>query len=274
MSKDKRPVATKFFDGNTSEQGAQASYGENYSLVKRNNQVFICGNRCGHDPHAPRFYNPNYKKQPAPIEIAVRNIEDYYYSPRKYLPRLLRIRQSRSERRESCAALIQVILRATNLLTMCIGLSKPPTIAALAKRAGCSLRRAYRTLKPLIEAGYIEVFRQKAIKKENGGFKSIAAVRKISPFLFIDLGVDNFLLHQTIGFLRKKMEIGNRSSIIPKPLKISNVFKKCLTRTPKEEAAQARREAAMKQEAEKICQLIADGMPADKAISLVRGQPP
>jgi len=189
------------------------------SVKHRTNQIqaIVSGNRCGHAPDAPRFFNPpdHHKRRPAVLDRAIDQWEVVYCKAKKFFRKLATThadgRQVRSERREAIAAVSQVLLHYLELSTLkvgfYVGLNKfiHLDIEYIAKKANLSFSRAKRAISALAEAGYIKITRQYK-KKEDGTFDGEPSIREIAVQFFIDLGMDVQKLFFARDYKRKKEE--------------------------------------------------------------------
>lgn len=153
------------------------------------------GNRCGHDPEAPRFFSPpaDHGTRPSVLRTSIQRLQDYFARP-LLIPTLnaqnRSDRQQRSERREACVALLQAILHYTDLVTLRVGIPglikgtfTPVPFKILADRAGLHLRRAHRAAADLRRAGLIGLsLRAKEVSP--GEWRGLDAVRTVSAALF------------------------------------------------------------------------------------------
>ncbi|MCP5460035.1 MAG: hypothetical protein H6971_10450, partial [Gammaproteobacteria bacterium] len=124
------------------------------------------GNRCGHDPRAPRWFQPPEKHAPRPAILRKLNekLRGYYRRPGVLLPSLNGVngseRQQRSERREACLDLLGGLVHYLDLATLRVGVPgdegfRGIPMARLAGLSGLSLRRAERACRDLVAAGII-----------------------------------------------------------------------------------------------------------------------
>ena len=155
------------------------------------------------------------KRRPAVLDRAIDRCEVVYRKAKKFFRKLATShvdgRQVRSERRESIAAVSQVLLHYLELSTLkvgfYVGLNKfiHLDIEYIAKKANLSFSRAKRAITALAEAGYIKTTRQYK-KKEDGTFDGEPSIREIAIQFFIDLGVDVQKLFFARDYKRKKEE--------------------------------------------------------------------
>lgn len=160
------------------------------------------GNRCGHIPASPTL-DPT---RPIPVgpggyprilAVAAERIEAFYSSP-ETLPSLAlnpTSSQKRSERREALIRLLKSILKFLDLVSLTVSIRDSDavlqniTIATLAKHADLELRRAERAFSDLASAGLIFTVQQR-VRNPDGGFRSVPAIKRISPALFSACGLE------------------------------------------------------------------------------------
>lgn len=165
------------------------------------------GNRCGHNPAKPRWFDPPQKHADRPhvLRKLIERIRDYYASPQKTLPGLNAVnesdRQQRSERREACICLLGCLLHYTDLVTLRVGIPQADgsfqglTMEFLAKTSGLGLRRAERAIHDLAAAGIISIH-PIAKRLEDCAYKGFAAIRAVSRSLFDAFGLGKWLRHE------------------------------------------------------------------------------
>ena len=161
------------------------------------------GNRCGHDPCCPRWFEPPAHHAPHPriitkLEEAVRA----YFADPAVLPSLNAAngsaRQQRSERREACLALLGALVHYLDLVTLRVGVPQADgsfqglTLEFLAERAGLGLRRAERACRDLRKAGLVEVY-PVARKTDDDRYKGLPAIRRLPVSLFKVFGLSKWL---------------------------------------------------------------------------------
>ena len=284
MSKDKRPGDSEFFSGNSINRGAYMPCEANNSITAEKNNYptgdnFNSGNKCEHNPLSPRFPTlpAHHNRRPLPITIAINGAEDYYWRPKYSLKALQKHRQARSEGREATAVLIQTILHFTDLDTMAVAVPTPSgemlplTLEYLANLAGVSLRRAYRAMTRFVEAGYLTVTRR-CEKTETGGFRGLAAIRRVSALLFVELGVEFQLLSLTRSWRHKRadMRLTGLTRAIRKAFcrPRQNGTHQPSIRTKQQEIARKQAQAA------RMLELLQRGVPSAEARRIVFGMPP
>jgi len=159
------------------------------------------GNRCGHNPADPtleitRPIPVGPGGYPRILAVAAERIEGFYSEPES-LPSLAlspNSSQKRSERREALIRLLKAIFKFLDLVTLTVAVRDTDkalhniTIATLADHADLDLRRAERALRDLASAGFIFIIEQR-ISVPEGGFRSVAGIKRISPALFSALGL-------------------------------------------------------------------------------------
>jgi hypothetical protein len=165
------------------------------------------GNRCGHDPAKPRWFEPPKKHadRPGVLRKLIERIREYYPAPAKTLPALNAVngsdRQQRSERREACVDLLGCLLHYTDLVTLRVGIPQADgsfqglTMEFLAETSGLGLRRAERAIHDLEAAGIVSIH-PVAQRLEDCTYKGIAAIRAISRALFDAFGLGKWLRHE------------------------------------------------------------------------------
>ncbi|MEI2745988.1 MAG: hypothetical protein V9G22_11345, partial [Ottowia sp.] len=127
------------------------------------------GNRCGHDPCCPRWFEPPAHHAPHPkILVKLQAAVRAYFADPAVLPSLNAAngsaRRQRSERREACLALLGALVHYLDLVTLRVGIPQADgsfqglTLEFLAERAGLGLRRAERACRDLRKAGLVEVY--------------------------------------------------------------------------------------------------------------------
>lgn len=166
----------------------------------------IFGNRCGHNPDAPRFFvtPEKHSNRPLILRRVIEAIQTYYRRP-DTLPTLNSAnkssRQQRSERREACISLLACILHYTDLTTLRVAIPQPNgttaglTMPYMAALAALGERRAERAIHDLKAAGIITVH-PICEKLDNARYKGLAAIRTVSKQLFAALGLGRWLAHE------------------------------------------------------------------------------
>lgn len=164
---------------------------------------FPTGNRCGHNPLAPRCFVPPPEHQTRPgilLRLSTR-LWSYYKEPATVLPSLNfangSTRQQRSERREACLIVLDTLIHYLDLATLTVGIPRAGSIAGLtmafiAERAGLSLNRVERAVKDLKLGGILSVH-PFVTRTATGGLIGHGAIRAISPKLFTIFGLTSWL---------------------------------------------------------------------------------
>ena len=203
--------------------------------------INLFGNRCGHDPELPRYFEPSqeHKLRPSVIQYAINNLKNFYSNPTKWLKslRLTRssVRQERSEAREADASVLGVILHYVDLSSLRVGFHDNAgdfialDMRFLARQVGWrtkeddekdierikkglnprekGIKRLWRSIARMKKAGYLTVHEQFKIQKVEGEetkYKGLAAIRTLSRKLFIELGISDLHLD------RKRKEASKR----------------------------------------------------------------
>lgn len=172
------------------------------------------GNNCGHNPATPRPFSPPEKhaNRPKILQTCIERVKVYYAKP-STLPTLNAAneseRQQRSERRESCTAILSCILHYTDLTTLRVGIPQHDgamqglTMPYIAQLSGLGERRAERAIHDLKVAGIITVH-PICEKISDTVYKGVAAIRTVNTQLFTVLGLDGWLRHERSRASEKK----------------------------------------------------------------------
>ena len=156
------------------------------------------GNRCGHTKQAPKLYHRPEHHKPTHMILhrCIERFSEWYKRPEiGYLESFCEMKQTqrRSERREALASIGRVIMSHLDLSSMCPvqftkNGNKQLSVKTIADRAGVSLRRAYRVMYDLKQAGYIDIKEQHRYEAD-GSIKSVVAIKRISAQLLYQLGI-------------------------------------------------------------------------------------
>jgi len=167
----------------------------------------VKGNRCGHQPSAPRIFEApiSHRARPKILITLGAVVMDYYNQPEKTLPSLNAAnhseRRQRSERRESCLLLLRAVIHYTDLVTLKVGVPKSDgsigglTLQRLSCITGMGLRRTTRAMRDLKLAGILKVA-TRCRKTVEGEFRGEAAIKSLSPHVFAIFGLDRWLGHE------------------------------------------------------------------------------
>lgn len=148
------------------------------------------GNRCGHDPKRPQLSAavpiPKGKGGfPRILSLAAERAKAWYFYPAKCPQLHGRGRQTRSERREACQVVLEVIFRHLDLASMCLG---TPTSAngfididmrTVVHDSGMGQRRCERAIALLKKAGFMRV-KQPRRQNEEGAYFGCRAIRVVT----------------------------------------------------------------------------------------------
>lgn len=188
------------------------------------------GNRCGHDPSAPRWFEPpqEHEKRPPILIRWIDRVRQFFDKPEKipslnsaHHARMLqedpehKARQMRSERREACCDLLGAIAHYCDLPTLCLsvpqddGSLRPVTLKTLADRAGLGLRRAERAIRDIIDAGLLSSHQRAELQPESGTYIGHAAIRVVTPALFGLFGLEEQLRHDRKRLSQKRTKERN-----------------------------------------------------------------
>ncbi|MEI2804513.1 MAG: hypothetical protein V9G18_00750 [Albidovulum sp.] len=161
------------------------------------------GNRCGHDPCCPRWFEPPAHHAPHPkILVKLQAAVRAYFADPAVLPSLNAAngsaRRQRSERREACLALLGALVHYLDLVTLRVGVPQADgsfeglTLEFLAERAGLGLRRAERACRDLRKAGLVKVY-PIARKTDGDRYRGLPAIRRLPVALFQVFGLSRWL---------------------------------------------------------------------------------
>jgi hypothetical protein len=222
--------------------------------------AFPAGNRCGHDPHHPRWFEPpaGHRERPGILRKLMEKARAYYTDPAGTLPSLNLAngseRQQRSERRESGLAVLFVFIHYLDLVTLRIGIPQGDgafgglTMEKIAALAGIELRRAERAVADLVAAGLVGVHTI-VVETAPGQFVGRAAIRTVSPMLFAAFGLGGWLRHERekASARRRKQERKAAAAGLAKiALTVRGAVSKVTDRTPKPAAQEENRTLALK----------------------------
>lgn len=177
----------------------------------------VSGNRCGHDPQAPRWFEPpgSHADRPKILTKLQACVRVYFDDPR-ILPSLNAAndssRQQRSERREACLDLLGALIHYLDLVTLRVGIPQADdtlrglSLEFLAEKAGLGLRRAERACHDLCRAGLVTVY-PIAHRQDDGHYRGLPAIRRLSPALFKVFGLGHWLpREQEKAFRRRRRQ--------------------------------------------------------------------
>ncbi len=185
---------------------AKKRRGCNPGAKKKQTDFSIPGNRCGHDPSAPRSFVPpeGHAKRPGVLRKIINGVRGYFDTPGK-IPTLNAVngstRQQRSERREACILVMSAAIHYLDLVTLRVGVPQDDksflgiTMKKLAEIAGIGLRRAERAAHDLVAAGIMTVY-PICEQVGPGEFVGRAAIRTIPSSLFGIFAAEERLKHE------------------------------------------------------------------------------
>jgi len=168
---------------------------------------FPVGNRCGHDPKRPLLAAavsiPKGKGGlPRILSLAAERAKSWYFHPKKCPPlQSPQDRQTRSERREACQIVLEVIFRHLDLASMCLGTPTPADgfididMRTIAHDSGIGKRRCERAIAMLKQAGFMKVS-QPRTRNAEGVYYGCRAIRIVTEKLFEWLGLGPMLAHE------------------------------------------------------------------------------
>ena len=174
----------------------------------------ITGNRCGHDPAAPRWFEPppQHAARPKILLQLQERVRTYFDDP-KVLPSLNAAngspRQQRSERREACLDLLGALVHYLDLATLRVGIPQADgsiqglSLAFLSEKAGLGRRRAERACRDLRKAGLVTVY-PRAQKTKDDRYRSRPAIRGVPEALFQVFGLHKWLQHERVKAVKRR----------------------------------------------------------------------
>lgn len=164
----------------------------------------VSGNRCGHNPHNPQLSPPEPIRKglgglPRILSLAAERAKEWFFHPDK-CPQLQTSpdRQTRSERREACQIVLEVLLSRLDLTSLCVGIPTPADgftdidMKTIVRLSGLGQRRCERAIGQLKQAGFITV-KQRRQKNEEGKYFGLRAIRVITEDFFEWLGLGPML---------------------------------------------------------------------------------
>ena len=162
------------------------------------------GNRCGHDPQNPQLSpaRPISKGPgglPRILSLAAERAKEWFFHPEKCPPLNSNTnRQTRSERREACQVVIEVLLSRLDLASLCVGCPTPASgfididMKTIVRESGLGRRRCERAIRQFKEAGFIKV-EQPRRRNEEGKYFGLRAIRIVTQKFFDWLGLGSML---------------------------------------------------------------------------------
>jgi hypothetical protein len=165
------------------------------------------GNRCGHHPTLPRWFEAPEPHAPRPFILRklIEKMRAYYHDPAAILPSLNLAngsdRQQRSERREACLVFLGGLVHYLDLVTLRVGIPCDDgqfvglSMAHLAALTGLTPRRAERACHDLVAAGIVTVY---PLAQAHGPqeFTGFPAIRTLTGALFKVFGLHHWLRHE------------------------------------------------------------------------------
>lgn len=166
--------------------------------------IAVSGNRCGHDPHNPQLSPPSPIKKglgglPRILSLASERAKDWFFHPASCPPLNINPhRQTRSERREACQIVLEVLLSRLDLASLCVG---TPTqnqgfvdidMKTIVRESGLKQRRCERAIGLLKQAGFIKVTQRRGLNL-SGKYFGMRAIRVFTADFFEWLGLGSML---------------------------------------------------------------------------------
>ena len=178
------------------------------------------GNRCGHNPTAPRFIvRPHVQNMPKFIARSIDLVEHYYYRL-KDLPQLdtlNRHRKKRSERREAVIQTLKALLKYMDLVTMTVGIPTKDgqvglTLLRLHQETTISFPRFKRAIADLRAAGLLSIS-QPRMTNSAGQVRGLVGIKAISARLFEALKIDFWLRRERERASKRQRAKANKSGV-------------------------------------------------------------
>lgn len=204
------------------------------------------GNRCGHRPNAPRWYErPAQNAQTYDvIHQAIQSLKLFYLMPHDYLLNLhgesrTSARQIRSDRREAIMSLSQVLADHVDLATREVVWLRQPkqkgggspqelqayveslkyprvpmTIKMLAQKAGISQSRCELALRDLKRAGYIEIEPKCTLDEETNKIIPKPAVKRLNMTFFLHLGITLDKIRSCVTEAKRRLKARTKKELM------------------------------------------------------------
>lgn len=178
------------------------------------------GNRCGHNPTAPRFLvRPHVQNMPKFIARSIDLVEHYYYRL-KDLPQLDTLnphRKKRSERREAIIQTLKALLKYMDLVTMTVGIPTKDgqvglTLLRLHQETTISFPRFKRAIADLRAAGLLSIS-QPRMTNSAGQVRGLVGIKAISARLFEALKIDFWLRRERERASKRQRAKANKSGV-------------------------------------------------------------
>ena len=162
------------------------------------------GNRCGHDPHNPQLSPATPIKKgvgglPRILSLAAERAKDWFFHPDTCPPLNINPhRQTRSERREACQIVLEVLLSRLDLASLCVGIPTPNQgfvdidMKTIVRESGLKQRRCERAISLLKQAGFIKVKQRRGLNSA-GKYFGLRAIRVFTADFFEWLGLGSML---------------------------------------------------------------------------------
>lgn len=168
------------------------------------------GNFCGHHPLKPILsmlpeHKVGKKGLPRVLTLMIERTQQFFKDPDK-IPSLNEVnhsaRQQRSERREACIRLLNVMLEFTDLVTLRVAVPNRDDSWTfldhrfLAQRTGMNLKRVQRALSDMVYAGLITIKQRVENVSENPNkkiYRGLASIKCINKKLFQLFGLNKVL---------------------------------------------------------------------------------
>ena len=178
------------------------------------------GNRCGHNPTAPRFLvRPHVQNMPKFIARSIDLVEHYYYRL-KDLPQLDTLnphRKKRSERREAVIQTLKALLKYMDLVTMTVGIPTKDgqvglTLLRLHQETTISFPLFKRAIADLQAARLLSIS-QPRMTNSAGQVRGLVGIKAISTRLFAAIKIDFWLRRERERASKRQRAKANKSGV-------------------------------------------------------------
>nr|VFJ94015.1 MAG: hypothetical protein BECKLFY1418A_GA0070994_103618 [Candidatus Kentron sp. LFY] len=185
------------------------------------------GNRCGHNPTAPRAFAPPaaHQSRPPILTRITERLFEYFHRP-ELIPSLNLAngspRNQRSERREACILVMDALFHYLDLVKLIVGIPlkdggvRGIPMEKIAEMTGMGLRRVERAMHDLVAAGMVSVHRF-CNQVEPDKYIGYPAIRVIPTTVFSLFGLDVILKQERNRATQRRNEAKNRQAPNPGP---------------------------------------------------------
>lgn len=194
-------------------------------MILAHPSIAAFGNRCGHDPKNPQLSPPVPIKKglgglPRILSLAAERAKDWFFHPDSCPPLNTNPhRQTRSERREACQIVLEVLLSRLDLASLCLGTPTPNKgfvdldMKAIVRESGLGQRRCERAISQLKQAGFLKVKQPRGLNQA-GKYLGRRAIRFFTADFFEWLGLGSMLKKErerASAVLKRKAKAAGKS---------------------------------------------------------------